>query len=85
MVLFMLCSAMLVEWLLLKPCCVEMCQILFMIYGNSVFSSIFAIPERSDMGLYDMPMFMSLLGSGIFFNFILIWKIYYRNKSTVLL
>ena len=25
MVLFMLCSAMLVEWLLLKPCCMEMC------------------------------------------------------------
>ena len=24
-VLFMLCSAVLVEWLLLKPCCVEMC------------------------------------------------------------
>ena len=25
MVLFMLCSAVLVEWVLLKPCCVEMC------------------------------------------------------------
>ena len=24
MVLFMLCSAVLVDWLLLKPCCVEM-------------------------------------------------------------
>ena len=29
MVLFMLCSAVLVEWLLLKPCCVEMCGKLF--------------------------------------------------------
>ena len=29
MVLFMLCSAVLVEWLLLKPCCVEMCGMLF--------------------------------------------------------
>ena len=24
-----LCSAVLVEWLLLKPCCVEMCGMLF--------------------------------------------------------
>ena len=24
-VLFMLCSAVFVEWLLLKPCCVEIC------------------------------------------------------------
>ena len=32
MVLFMLCSAVLVEWLLLKPCCVEMCGMLFVMY-----------------------------------------------------
>ena len=30
---------MLVEWLLLKPCCVEMCGMLFVMYGSSVFSS----------------------------------------------
>ena len=30
-VVIMLCSYVLVEWLLLKPCCVEM-------YGSSVFS-----------------------------------------------
>ena len=35
---------------------------LFLMYGSSVFSSVFAITERSEMGLYDMPMFMSLLG-----------------------
>ena len=40
MVLFMLCSAVLVEWLLLKPCCVEMCGMLFAMYGTSVFSSV---------------------------------------------
>ena len=40
MVLFMLCSAVLVEWLLLKPCCVEM---LFVMYGSSVLSSVFGI------------------------------------------
>ena len=58
----MLCSAVLVEWLLLKPCCVEMCGMLFVMYGSSVFSSVFAITE---MGLYDVPMFMSLFGFGI--------------------
>ena len=38
MVLFMLCSTVLVEWLLLKSCCVEMCVILFLMYMSSVFS-----------------------------------------------
>ena len=40
MVLFMLCSAVLPEWLPLKPCCVEMCGLLFVMYGSSVVSSI---------------------------------------------
>ena len=40
MVLFMLCSAVLVEWLLLKPCCVEICEMLFVMYGSSVFYSV---------------------------------------------
>ena len=40
MVLFMLCSVVLVEWLLLKPCCMEICGILFVMYGSSVFSSV---------------------------------------------
>ena len=65
MVLFMLCSAVLVESLLLKPCCVEMCGMLFVMYGSSVFSSVFAITEKSEMGLYDVPMFMSFFGFGI--------------------
>ena len=65
MVLFMLCSAVLVERMLLKSCCVEMCGMLFVIYGSSVFSSVFGINERSEMGLYDVPMFISLFGFGI--------------------
>ena len=65
MVLFMLCSVVLVEWLLLKSCCVEMGGMLFVMYRSSVFSSVFAITERSEMGLYDVPMFMSLFGFGI--------------------
>ena len=54
---------------LLKPCCVEMCGMLFVMYGSSVFSSVFAITERSEMGLYDVPMLMSLLGFGIVMMF----------------
>ena len=50
MVLFMLCSAVLVERWLVKPCCVEMCGMLFVMYGSSVLSSVFAIIERSEMG-----------------------------------
>ena len=56
---------MLVEWLHLKPYCVEMCGLLFVMYGSSVFFSVFAITERSEMGLYDVHMFMSLFGFGI--------------------
>ena len=37
MVLFVLCSALRIEWLLLKPCCVEMSVVM---YGSSVFSSV---------------------------------------------
>ena len=37
----------------------------FEMYGSSVFSSVFAITKISEMGLYDMPMFMSLFGFGI--------------------
>ena len=37
----------------------------FVMYGSSVFSSVFSITERSEMGLYDVPMFMSLFGCGI--------------------
>ena len=65
MVFFMLCNAVFIEWLLLKPCCVEICRILFVMYGSSVFSSVFVITERTEMVLYDVPMFMSLFGFGI--------------------
>ena len=42
-----------------------LCGMLFVMYGSSVFSSVFIITERSEMGLYDVPMFMSLFGFGI--------------------
>ena len=44
-----------------------LCGMLFVMYGSSVFSSVLAITERSELGLYDMPMFMSLFGIGIMF------------------
>ena len=40
-------------------------RILFVMYGISVLSSVFAITERSEMGLYDVPMFMSMFSLGI--------------------
>ena len=36
-----------------------------MMYGSSLPSSVFAISEISEIGLYDTPMFMSLFGFGI--------------------
>ena len=39
-VAIVLCSAVLVEWLLLKSCCVEICGMLLVIYGSSVFFSV---------------------------------------------
>ena len=34
------------------------------IYGRITFSSVFAITDRRDIGLYYVPMLMSLLGLG---------------------
>ena len=34
-------------------------------YGTRLFSSVFAFTERSDMGLYEVPLFVYLLGLGI--------------------
>ena len=39
-----------------------MCGIVFVMYGSSVFSSVFVITESSEMGLYDVRMFKSLFG-----------------------
>ena len=46
MMWFMLYSDVPVEWLLLKPCCVEICGILFVMYGSSIFSSVFYQSEK---------------------------------------
>ena len=38
---------------------------LAVMYGRRLFSSVFAITERRDMGLYEMSLSMSLLGFGM--------------------
>ena len=64
-VLLMLCSAVFVECLVLNPCCVVMFGMFCVMYGRITFSSVFAMAYRRDIGLYDVPMLMSLLGLGI--------------------
>ena len=53
----MLCSAVLVECLVLNPCCVVMIGMFCVIYGRITFSSVFAITDRRDIGLYDVGQF----------------------------
>ena len=54
-----------VECLVLNPCCVVMFGMFCVMYGRITFSSVFEITDRRDIGLYDVPMLMSLLGLGI--------------------
>lgn len=61
----MLCSAVSVEWLRLYPCCVAMSGMLSVMNGKSVFSNVLASVESSEIGLYEVPMLLSLLGFGI--------------------
>ena len=63
-VLLMLCRAVFVECLVLNTC-VVMFGMFCVMYGRITFSSVFAITDRRDIGLYDVPMLMSLLGLGI--------------------
>ena len=64
-VLLMLCSAVFMECLVLNPCCVVMFGKFCVMYGRITFSSVFVITDRRDIGLYDVPMLMALLGLGI--------------------
>ena len=64
-VLLILCSAVIVECLVLNPCGVVMFGMFCVMYGRITFSSVFAITDRRDIGLYDVLMLMSLLGLGI--------------------
>ena len=64
MVLFSVCSAVTVECCILYPCCMGVFGMFAVMLGRRLFSSVFAITERRDMGLYEVPLFVSLLGFG---------------------
>ena len=61
MVLFMLCSAVFVQWLLLKLCCVEMCGMLFVMYGSTVVSSPVLLPSLREVRWFCMMCLCSCL------------------------
>ena len=63
--LFSVCSAVTVECCVLYPCCMGVFGIFAVMSGRRLFSSVFAITERRDMGLYEVPLSVSLLGFGI--------------------
>ena len=64
-VLFNVCSVIPVEWCILYPCCMGVFGMLAVKQGRRLFSSVFAITEMKDMGMYEVPLFKSLLGFGI--------------------
>ena len=64
-VLVCVCSAITVEWCVLYPCCMGAFGMFAVMKGRRLFSSVFAFTERRDMGLYEAPLFVSLLGFGI--------------------
>ena len=50
-VLLMLCNAVSVECSFLKPCWNECCGMCVVMYGSMIFSSVFAMGERREIGL----------------------------------
>ena len=48
-VLFVMCSAVVMECSVLYPCCDVVLSMLLMMYGRKHFSIVFATTERSDM------------------------------------
>ena len=57
--------AVVVEWRALKPCWCLTAGMLVVMCGSSIFSSVFAIGESSEIGLYEVPMQRSLFGFGM--------------------
>ena len=64
-VLVTVCSAVTVGCCVLYPCCVGVFGMFAVMKGRRLFSSVFAITERWDMGLYEVPLSMSFLGFGM--------------------
>ena len=59
------CSVVTVECCVLYPCCVGVSGMFAVMQGGRLFSSVLAITERRDMGLYEVPLSMSLLDFGM--------------------
>ena len=55
-VLFSVYSAVTVECCVLYPCCIGVFGMFAVMQGGRLFSSVFAITERRDMGLYEVPL-----------------------------
>ena len=62
---FNVCSVVTVECCVLYPCCVGVFNMFVVMQGRMLFSSVFAITERRDMGRYKGPLSMSSLGFGM--------------------
>ena len=63
-VLFSVCSAVTVECCVLYPCFM-VCLVYLLLCKEEGSSPMSAITERRDMGLYEVPLSVSLLGFGI--------------------
>ena len=50
---------------MLCVCLGDVMDVVFSVCIVRLFSSVFAITERRDMGLYEVPLSVSLLGFGI--------------------
>ena len=64
-VLFMWCSAVMVDLFCLKPCWCSGSVMWFVMYGRMIFSRVFAMGESSAIGLYEVPIEVSLFGLGM--------------------
>ena len=60
MVLFNVCSSVIVDCCVLYPCCVSVFGMFAVMYGRRRFSSVYAITERRDMGVVGMGIFLGL-------------------------
>ena len=64
-VLFTVCSGRHCRVFCLYPCCVGVFRMFAVMQGRRLFSSVFALTERRDMGLYKVHLSMSLLSFGM--------------------
>ena len=63
LVLFTECNDVTVECCVLYPCCVDVFGIIAVMQGRRLFTSAFEITEMMDMDMYEVPLYMSLLGT----------------------